>query len=99
MQTAISDKSLTVYLSGEIDHHNAAQLRQAADKELIKHSPEELIIDFTRVTFMDSSGVGLVMGRYKTAASIGCKTVVTGLRDRDKKILQMSGLANKVEFR
>ncbi len=99
MHTQLSDKSLTVFLSGEIDHHTAAGIRRTADKELIKHSPEELILDFTQVTFMDSSGVGLVLGRYKTALTLGCRTAVTGLRDRDKKILQMSGLANKVEFR
>ena len=99
MHTALSDKTLTVFLSGEIDHHTAAAIRQTADKELIKHSPERLILDFSAVTFMDSSGVGLVLGRYKTALSLGCSTAVTGLKDREKKILQMSGLANKVEFR
>ena len=99
MHTVLSDKTLTVFLSGEIDHHTAASIRQTADRELIKNSPEELILDFTGVTFMDSSGVGLVLGRYKTALSCGCRTAVTGLRERDKKILQMSGLANKVEFR
>ncbi len=99
MHTQLSDKSLTVFLSGEIDHHTAAGIRQRADKELIKSCPEELILDFSQVTFMDSSGVGLVLGRYKAASALGCKTAVTGLRERDKKILQMSGLSNKVEFR
>ena len=99
MHTALSDKTLTVFLSGEIDHHTAAAIRQTTDKELIKSSPEKLILDFSAVTFMDSSGVGLVLGRYKTASSLGCRTTVTGLRERDKKILQMSGLTNKVEFR
>ncbi|MBR3767984.1 MAG: anti-sigma factor antagonist [Clostridia bacterium] len=99
MQTVIADKSLTVFLSGEIDHHTAGRIREKADSEIIKYSPKELILDFSDVTFMDSSGVGLVIGRYKLASNNGCKTVVTGLKERDKKILMMSGLQNKIEFR
>ena len=48
---------------------------------------------------MDSSGVGFVMGRYKKAASIRCRTVVQGLKPRDRKIMALSGLRDLVEFR
>ncbi len=99
MQTAISDKTLTVYLQGEIDHHSAAAIRNQTDSRILRYSPEELILDFSGVSFMDSSGVGLVIGRYKLALSRNCRTVITGLRERDKKILMLSGLQNKVEFR
>ncbi len=99
METAISDKTLTVYLKGEIDHHTAAAIRNRTDSQILRHSPEELILDFSGVSFMDSSGVGLVIGRYKLALSRSCRTVVTGLRERDKKILMLSGLQNKIEFR
>ncbi len=99
MTTVLSDKSLTIYLKGEIDHHTAGSIRTRADNEIIKASPDELILDFSDVTFMDSSGVGLVIGRYKLAMSNNCRTVVTGLNNRDKKILMLSGLQNKVEFR
>jgi len=99
MHTAISDKTLTVYLQGEIDHHTAAAIRNRADSEILRHSPDELILDFSGVSFMDSSGVGLVIGRYKLASSRNCRTVVTGLRERDKKILMLSGLQNRIEFR
>ena len=94
-----TDKLMTVFLDGEIDHHNARELREKIDIHLIKSEPNKLIIDFSGVSFMDSSGVGLVIGRYKNALSIGCKTAVTGLKERDKKILMMSGLQNKIEFR
>ena len=99
MRTEIQDKSLTIFLSGEIDHHSAAGIRSRADSEIIKASPKELILDFSGVGFMDSSGVGLVIGRYKLALSKGCRTAVRGLSDRDKKILMLSGLQNKIEFR
>ena len=85
MLTAISDKTLTIYLQGEIDHHTAGNIRNRTDNEILRHSPEELILDFSGVSFMDSSGVGLVIGRYKLAVSRGCRTVVTGLKERDKK--------------
>ena len=99
MHTEIQDKSLTVFLTGEIDHHTAGSLRTRADNEIIRAAPRELILDFSGVTFMDSSGVGLVIGRYKLALAKNCKTVIRGLSDRDKKILMLSGLQNKVEFR
>lgn len=99
MKIEKNNGSLTVYLSGEIDHHNAGDLRQDIDFALIKTKPEEIILDFSDVSFMDSSGVGLVIGRYKTALIQGTKTAVTGLKPRDKKILMMSGIQNKVEFR
>lgn len=99
MQTALSDKTLTIYLQGEIDHHTAGAIRNRTDTEILRRSPEELILDFSGVSFMDSSGVGLVIGRYKLALSRSCRTVVTGLRERDKKILMLSGLQNKIEFR
>lgn len=99
MKIEFSDKILTVYLSGEIDHHNASSVRSRTDSEIIKNTPEEVILDFSDVTFMDSSGVGLVIGRYKLAAENGCKLSVSGLKERDKKILMMSGMQNKIEFR
>lgn len=99
MRILISDDIMTANLSGEIDHHTASPIRTKIDTELLKNRPKELILDFSEITFMDSSGVGLVLGRYKTALSINCKTSVSGLKPRDKRILMMSGMQNKIEFR
>lgn len=98
MNIATENNKMTVYLTGEIDHHSAGPMREEIDFELIKKKPSRLTLDFSGITFMDSSGVGLVMGRYKAARAINCKTAVTGLRERDKKIMQMSGLINVIEF-
>ncbi len=99
MQIVSENETLTVYLSGEIDHHNAKPLREKTDRVLFLKSPSSLILDFSGVSFMDSSGVGFVMGRYKKAASIRCRTVVQGLKPRDRKIMALSGLRDLVEFR
>ena len=93
------DKEFTAFLSGEIDHHSAPKIREKIDFQLNSVKPESLILDFSGVTFMDSSGVGLVMGRYKNAQRLNCSTCVCGLRERDLRIMKMSGLEKLVEFR
>ena len=70
------DNKVIALLSGEIDHHNAKSLRQDIDFSLRENQPEELIMDFSEVGFMDSSGIGLVMGRYKLMQEIGGNLVV-----------------------
>ena len=99
MKITEENKTMTVYLTGEIDHHAAKPIRERTDNELIKKRPKALVLDFSGVTFMDSSGVGLVMGRYKAARALGCKTAVRGVKPREKRILEMSGLTHLVEFK
>jgi len=98
MEITQQGNTITLLLTGEIDHHTAKALRQAADDALITRRPEKLVLDFSGVTFMDSSGVGLVMGRYKAARSLGCGVTVKGLRPRDEKIMRLSGLSALVTF-
>ncbi|MBR0537925.1 MAG: anti-sigma factor antagonist [Clostridia bacterium] len=89
---------LTLRLTGEIDHHSAAAMRKTADAALIRFRPRELVLDFSDVSFMDSSGVGFVMGRSKHAAAFDCKTAVCGLKERDRRIMKLSGLESLVTF-
>ena len=63
--------TLAAYLSGEIDHHAAQSLRREIDAQIDTQMPELLALDFSGVTFMDSSGVGLILGRGKYIASLG----------------------------
>lgn len=90
--------SLTVFLSGDIDHHTSRGIREEIDREMQKLMPKKLTLDFKNVHFMDSSGVGLVMGRYKTANIYGCKVAVAEMPPNVKKIMQMSGLASIITF-
>lgn len=84
---------LTAFIKGEIDHHTAPEIRETVDDALTSaENTELLILDFSDVTFMDSSGVGLVMGRYRLVAGRGCKLRVDNLSRRDYKIMKMSGI-------
>ena len=79
-------------LSGEIDHHLAYDLRAALDDAIMKEKPHALLLDFSDVTFMDSSGIGLVMGRYRLMNSNGGEVEVTGASPSIKKVMKLAGL-------
>ena len=83
---------VTAYLSGEIDHHSAAAIRDEIDMAVQKQCPQILRLDFGEVTFMDSSGVGLVMGRYRCVEPLGGKLEVTNLSEQIYKIMKLSGI-------
>lgn len=90
--------TLTAYLSGDIDHHTTVEIRNLIDEEMQRSMPNELRLDFSSVRFMDSSGVGLVMGRYKAALVYGCKVTVTAMPPRIEKIMRMSALGKIITF-
>lgn len=84
---------LTICLKGEIDHHTAPDIRESIDDAIaVNHNANLIILDFSGVTFMDSSGVGLVMGRYRLIAPMGKQLQVDNLSARDYQIFRMSGL-------
>jgi len=83
---------LTVLLSGEIDHHCAAYLREEIDRALIKLRPPLLTLDFGAVTFMDSSAVGLVMGRFRAIGAFGGEMEVVNLSPAAYRVMRLSNL-------
>jgi stage II sporulation protein AA (anti-sigma F factor antagonist) len=84
---------LTAFLSGEIDHHSARGFREEIDFAIDKKDPQLLILDFSAVTFTDSSGIGLVMGRYRLMKLKGGKILAINMSPRIKKIFSLSGLS------
>ena len=101
MPVTLKNKNSTLYafLKGEIDHHTAPELRESIDDAIILNdAPNLIVLDFGGVAFMDSSGVGLVMGRYRLAASKGKKLRVDNLSERDYKIMKMSGIEKLAEI-
>ena len=83
---------LTAYLSGEIDHHSAAFIRGEIDSEIELNMPSMVILDFSGVSFMDSSGIGLIMGRYKVISKMGGKLHVSGVTPQNYKVMKLAGL-------
>ena len=84
--------TLMVCLSGEIDHHLAKHLREQTDAMLFRVKPEILVLDFSSVTFMDSSGIGFIIGRAEVARELGACTRISGLSGRLKKLVRLSGI-------
>ena len=84
--------ALTAALIGELDHHTAADLRGRIDAAVLSCRPRRLTIDLTRLTFMDSSGIGLIMGRYRLMASLGGEVRVAGATPRMERMIRLSGL-------
>ena len=87
---------LTVALSGEIDHHNAAALRFEADEAIQSTVAHNIRLDFDDVTFMDSSGIGFVLGRYRIAESCGASLEVINLSGRIYNMMKLAGLEKLV---
>ena len=86
-------------LDGEIDHHAASLLRVSIDDAVLHKRPRLLILDFGAVTFMDSSGIGLVMGRYKLLRTVGGRLRVQNLSPAAYKVMRLAGLDKLGELR
>lgn len=84
---------LCAYLSGEIDHHSAQELRERIDARLLNMMPRQLILDFAGVTFMDSSGLGLILGRMRKMQGTGGQLAVQHPPQQIQKVLELAGVA------
>lgn len=92
LRVVTEEGQITAFLGGEIDHHTAKYLREEIDDCAVRQKPERLVLDFREVTFMDSSGIGLVMGRYRLMQELGGELLVTGVPSHIKKVMRLSGL-------
>ncbi|MCT4542297.1 MAG: anti-sigma F factor antagonist [Vallitalea sp.] len=92
MQCKIINRNLVVNVSEELDHHNAEIIRDKIDKLIVKNNIKCVIFDFSNTNFMDSSGIGVIMGRYKNIKNMGGNVVVTNINKRMDRIFKISGL-------
>ena len=88
---------IAVLLSGEIDHHRVKTLREELDRVIEVSRPKKLVLDFTGVTMMDSSGIGLMIGRYKKLRDHDGKLCVRNISSRMDMIFRASGLYQVIE--
>lgn len=92
VKTIYDNGELTALLFGEIDHHTARDIRQSIDSEIEKHHPSRLILDFRRVKFMDSSGIGLIMGRYRMMQLVGGVVALDNIPPHLDRLITLSGI-------
>ena len=89
---------LSVHVRGEIDHHTASSIRQGIDTTLFEKRPAKLILDLSAVSFMDSSGLGLIMGRYSVMKELGGEMVVWNPSPETRAILKLAGMERLVRI-
>lgn len=94
----IVDNFLVVKVPEELDHHQAAYVRQYTDKYLLDERVEHVVFDFENTKFMDSSGIGMIVGRYKKVSCFGGKILIANAGERIRKILLLSGLEDMIEW-
>ncbi len=85
---------ITAALSGDIDHHTAREFRTALDDVIARSRPEVLIIDMEKVGFMDSSGIGLILGRIRSLRAVGGELLIKNARREIAEVIRISGLEN-----
>ena len=88
----VTGEVVTAYLKGEIDHHSAKEIRDNIDNAIELNMPTLLVLDFKDVGFMDSSGIGLVMGRYRNLVKTGAELHITEAPPQIYKILKLAGI-------
>lgn len=92
VEIGVTGEVVTAYLSGELDHHTAKEMREAIDKAVELNMPTLLILDFKDITFMDSSGIGLIMGRYRNLQKTGAELHITGTSPNIYKVFHLAGI-------
>lgn len=95
----LQNGQLTVALTGEIDHHRAKSFMQSITGKIEAYTPQICILDFQDVTFMDSSGIAVVINALRNVAKIDGKLILSGLGDQPMKVFRTSGIDKLVEIK
>ena len=95
----LQDGQLTVELTGEIDHHCAKQYIQSIASKIEAYTPQICILDFEQVSFMDSSGIAVVINALRYLNQINGKLILSGIHHQPLKVFRASGIENLVEIK
>lgn len=90
----IDDENLKVLLSGELDHHSGSQVKDGLDRLFCEVKPKGVVFDFKEVNFMDSTGIGVLLGRYKLLKNMGASVYITNPTSTIDRLLKLSGIYN-----
>lgn len=97
-ESEYEDGTLRICLSGEIDHHSAVSVRTAIDEKIYEYRPRSTVMDLSGIDFMDSSGLGLIMGRYALTQKLGGAFCIAEPNDRVLKIFELAGLGRIIKI-
>ena len=89
--------SLVIGLNTDLDHHLADEIREVIDEVVEERGIRSIIFDFSKVTFMDSSGIGIIIGRYRKISCFGGKVYAIHADERIRRILKASGMSSIIE--
>jgi stage II sporulation protein AA (anti-sigma F factor antagonist) len=92
VNTMRAGEILIVYLKGELDHHTAPKVREIIEQELLEQEYKHILLNMSSLEFMDSSGIGMILGRYKQLLSRGGKMGICEMAPSIYRLLEMSGL-------
>ena len=92
------DRILKIELTEEIDQHTADKIRRVIDDEIERYIPRKVVFDFYNITFMDSSGIGMILGRYKLTKLLGGEVIIINANKNIKKIFNMSGVTRIIRI-
>jgi len=86
------NKTMVVSMSGELDHHNAVSVRDEIDRRFQSSGCKNLVFDLEGLQFMDSSGLGIIIGRYKSVTAIGGKTCIAAPSSQAERLINLAGI-------
>lgn len=92
----LKKRTLIVALDGELDHHTAGQIRGMIEQAITEQKAKHLVFDFSSLHFMDSSGIGMIIGRYKLIKSLGGNVFLVCGGGRIEKLIALSGLTRLI---
>jgi len=97
ISTSLRNNNLVVKIAGEIDHHSADMIRNTCEREFAKSGCRNIVFDFAQVGFMDSSGIGMIIGRYKDLQLTGGKLFAINIGTSLHRIFELSGLKKIIQ--
>lgn len=98
MQINFVDKNLIVKIDGDIDHHVSSNIKEKIEREFKILNCRNIIFDLANVNFMDSSGIGMIIGRYKALEKTGGKVYILNVNPHLESIIEISGLRKIINF-
>ncbi len=94
----LNGSKLTITVEGEIDHHSARELRKKIDELLYYYRPKKAALDLSSVSFMDSSGLGLILGRFTLVRELGGELILTDPNESVSKVLDLAGTSRLIKI-